>query len=148
MAEVLNLSGLRTKLLLKYKQAARDADVVGLVGYTAAYAIWVHEMPNNDSFGTPRPSGLGVYWGPRGQPKFLEEPARRLANDGTLGNIVARAAKSGKSVKEAILLACLRIQRESQMVVPVEYGNLRASAFTRIESAEAQAVAAVTGGGE
>jgi len=51
------------------------------VGYTAAYAIYVHENVEMKLKGQPRPGGKGRYWDPqgRGQSKFLEEPARRLA---------------------------------------------------------------------
>lgn len=42
------------------------------VGFTAAYAIYIHENMEQKLKGQARPSGLGVYWGPNGQPKFLE----------------------------------------------------------------------------
>lgn len=42
------------------------------VGYSAAYALYVHENMEQKLKGQPRPSGLGVYWGPKGEPKFLE----------------------------------------------------------------------------
>lgn len=48
------------------------------VGYTAPYAMYVHENMEQKLKGKPRPSGIGVYWGPRGQPKFLEAKAREL----------------------------------------------------------------------
>jgi hypothetical protein len=82
-----------------------------------------------------RQSGLGYYWGPSFYgPKYLEGPARALANDGTLTKIVVTAIKGKKTFLEATLLAGLRIQRDSQLAVPVEYGFLKASAFTRIVS--------------
>jgi len=42
------------------------------IGYTAAYAVFVHENMEQKLKGQPRASGKGVYWGPSGQPKFLE----------------------------------------------------------------------------
>lgn len=42
------------------------------VGFAAAYAIYIHENMEQTLKGQARPSGLGVYWGPSGQPKFLE----------------------------------------------------------------------------
>ena len=53
------------------------------VGYTAAYAPYVHELVDMKLKGQPRPKNRGKYWDPqgRGQAKFLEEPARRLAPD-------------------------------------------------------------------
>lgn len=54
------------------KPSARGA----LVGFTAEYALFVHENMEQKLKGSPRPSGLGVYWGPDGQPKFLETPMK------------------------------------------------------------------------
>lgn len=48
------------------------------VGYSAEYAIWVHENLEATLKGKPRPSGLGSYWNPGG-PKFLE----RAVNENT-----------------------------------------------------------------
>ena len=80
----------------------------------------------------PRPSGLGVFWGPSQYgPKFLEGPARQLTNDGTLASIVKTAMLRGATMLKALLLAGLRLQRESQEVVPAEHGDLKRSAFTR-----------------
>lgn len=42
------------------------------VGFAAAYAVYIHENMEQKLKGEDRPSGLGVYWGPNGQPKFLE----------------------------------------------------------------------------
>lgn len=43
-----------------------------VVGYSSSYAIFVHENLEMVLKGKPRPSGLGVYWGPKGEAKFLE----------------------------------------------------------------------------
>jgi hypothetical protein len=53
------------------------------VGYTAAYAIYVHEAIAMKLKGQPRKSGLGNYWDPpgRGQAKFLEAPFRSKRDD-------------------------------------------------------------------
>lgn len=82
--------------------------------------------------GLPRKSGLGVYWGPAGQAKFLEQPARTLSGNGTLRSIIVQAMQAGKTLMQGLLLAGLRLQRESQNLVPIEYANLIRSAFTRI----------------
>ena len=49
------------------------------VGYTAAYALFVHELVKMRLKGQPRTT-KGSYWDPQGraQAKFLEEPARKL----------------------------------------------------------------------
>lgn len=46
------------------------------VGYTAAYAAFVHENLEMKLKGELRPSGLGKYWGPKGENKFLEKTVR------------------------------------------------------------------------
>lgn len=114
-------------------RARKDADGKVVVGFTAQYAIWVHENVEMKWRGKPRRSGIGTYWGPKGQAKFLEQPARELRNDGTLASIVKQAVRAGKTIMQGLVLAGLRLQRESQMRVPVEYANLRQSAFTRLE---------------
>lgn len=53
------------------KQGSR---IVGRVGYTAEYALWVHEAEGKLK-GQPRPfengKPQGNYWDPRGEPEFL-----------------------------------------------------------------------------
>lgn len=46
------------------------------IGFSAVYALWVHENIEVHA-GEPRRSGLGVVWGPNGEPKFLENAAVR-----------------------------------------------------------------------
>lgn len=50
------------------------------VGYTAAYALYVHEAIEMKLLGKPRPKGRGHYWDPQGQAqaKFLEGPLREM----------------------------------------------------------------------
>jgi len=113
---------------------AKDPKVGVTVGYSASYAANVHENIAMAWEGLPRPKHLGgVYWGPRGQAKYLEEPARLLNNDKTLSNIVTEALRKKKTVAQALLLAGLRLQRESQKRVPVVTGTLKNSAFTVVE---------------
>lgn len=135
------------------------------VGYTAGYALYVHENmeiwpPGMRLAGLPRGQGFrreggvvyvprsvlssgtvggknrGFYWDPQGKagPKFLEGPARELHEE--LGRIVADALLHGSTMATALLRAGLRLQRESMQRVPVDTGNLKASAFTRLESEE------------
>lgn len=61
------------------------------VGFSAAYAVYVHENMEQKLKGQPRPSGLGVYWGPDGQPKFLESALR----DTPIVSIVTSYSKQG-----------------------------------------------------
>lgn len=68
-------------------------NTVVTVGYTAAYALHVHENVAMKGMGQPRPSGLGNYWDPagRGQAHFLEQPARQMAPE--LRLLILRSAK-------------------------------------------------------
>lgn len=154
MAEIRGLTAVVNKLRdLAAKRTADGANPVVAVGYTAAYAIHVHENVEMKWRGFPRnmivrrgEDGIaytgydatskwrGLFWGPAGQAKFLEAPARYLQDE--MGNIVAKAMGAGKTMAQGLLLAGLRLQRESQGLVPIDTGNLRASAFTRLESGE------------
>lgn len=104
-----------------------------IVGYTAAYALWVHESIGMVLAGKPRPKGRGNYWDPqgRGQAKFLEQPARTEGK--TIARIVREAILAGVSVPQALMMGAMHLQRESMKLVPVDTGNLKNSAFSRLE---------------
>lgn len=121
MAIIQNLERLYTKLRAKVAESIKGDDGVVVVGYTAAYAIHVHE-------------NLQAYHRV-GQAKFLEQPARELGPE--MAGDVRRIMKQGKTLTTALLVAGLRLQRESQKLVPIDTGALRASAFTRVEKGEA-----------
>lgn len=117
MATIVNKKKLLDTLRRKREHAKRFLYAVCLVGYTASYAIFVHE--NLEAFHTV------------GQAKFLEQPAITLRPE--LRSIITDAIGSGQSMNDALLLAGLRLQAESQLLCPVDTGALRASAFTRLE---------------
>lgn len=52
-----------------------------VVGYTARYAAAVHEKVAMKLKGKQRRSGIGQYWGPKGEAKFLEKPHRESRED-------------------------------------------------------------------
>lgn len=137
MSRIEGVKNLSDEFQRRAKQAA-EANVSVLVGYAGqidgkpSYAKYVHENVEMKWRGKPRKSGIGVYWGPHGQAKFLEAPFRRLTPE--LKSMIKTAVQRGASMLQALLIAGNRLQRESQDVVPVEYGNLRASAFTRPEA--------------
>jgi hypothetical protein len=110
-------NGVIKALRHREQEAKAELPVVVAVGYTAAYAIYVHENLE---------SSHAV-----GQAKFLEEPARKLMR--ILGELIRDSMKAGLSLVEAMLGAGLRLQRESQQLCPVDTGALKASAFTRLE---------------
>lgn len=66
------------------------------VGFHASYALYVHENMEMKLAGEPRPSGLGVYWGPHGQPKFLENALK--ANYENILNIIKKRAKPSGNI--------------------------------------------------
>lgn len=132
-----------------------------IVGYTANYALAVHENVEMKWRGLPRSgevahagfdkngrrivrvvnkrggqgggTGKGFYWDPQGtaQAKFLEQPARELKRE--FVRLIRTACENGATLKKALLIAGLRLQRESQQLCPVDTGNMKASAFTREE---------------
>ena len=121
---------------LEYPDALKDMSVA--VGYTAGYALYVHENikarhQEEVKAGTRDVKGKFRKAHKKQQAKFLEQPTRELNNGGELSRIVTSAAKGGVKMQQALYLAGLRIQGESQEIVPVDTGNLRGSAFTQKE---------------
>ncbi len=132
MANVKNLHAVIAAL--RKRAAARLAGgqkVACIIGYTANYALFVHENLEMKLKGQPRPSGLGVYWGPNGTSKFLEGPFRSLAAQ--TAATVKEELQRGRTLGQALLLAGMPVLRLSQESVPVEYGDLRRSGFIRLE---------------
>ena len=132
------------KLKWLQKQSRRHNNVGVIVGYTANYALWVHEAPGvlkgkprGAKKGSKRGKYRGRFWDPqnRAQPKFLEQPFRELHEQ--LVDDVFVVTKSlgiakGHGLDKGLFVAGLHLQRESQQLVPVDTGNLKASAFTRL----------------
>ena len=87
------------------------------VGYTAKYAMIVHENVGAQ-FKTP-----GT------QAKFLEEPFR--VNRDRYMEIILKTVKSGGNFFSGVMLAALTLQRDSQRICPIDTGHLRASAYTK-----------------
>lgn len=138
MAKIEGVDDVINALKKKGVEAGGDSKPSVIVGYTAAYALFVHENRERKLEGLPRPSGLGTYWNP-GRPGFLLDVMHEIT--GELSNIVSESMKKGMPLIQALYLAGLRLQRESMQNVPVEYGFLRASAFTRPENGEVTEVA-------
>jgi hypothetical protein len=123
--KVEGLTTLKANLERLAKKSKQQDDGAVIVGYTQSYAVPVHEKPASHKVG---------QW------KYLETPAREMSK--TIQSIVAEVVARGKSLLKGLLVAGLRLQRESQQIVPVDTTALRASAFTAIES-EADAAAAI-----
>jgi hypothetical protein len=86
------------------------------VGYTAPYAIYVHE-------------DLTAHHEPGKKAKFLSGPARRLARE--LGELVAAKKRKGATMLEAHIAAARRLLEESRIEVPVDTSFLQKSWFIR-----------------
>ena len=108
---------LQAKLKRLVGMGKEASGVSVLVGYTQAYALFVHE-------------NLEAHH-PVGQAKFLEQPARE--HRPTMAAIVKDALKRGVPPAKALVMAGLFLQARSQELCPVDTGALKASAFTRLE---------------
>tara|TARA_R110000824_G_scaffold5196_7_gene24126 strand:+ start:466 stop:873 length:408 start_codon:yes stop_codon:yes gene_type:complete len=132
MANIPKIKGI-DKLLgtLRAKQKVGKNKVSVIVGYSAAYAVYVHENKEMKWAGQPRlGKKKGSYWDPQGvgQSKFLERPAREFR--GEFIKIIRNTIKKGGTLLQGLYVAGLFLQRKSQQIVPVDLGNLKASAFT------------------
>lgn len=158
MAKVEGIKKLQSELRNQRKIAGSYDRTSVVVGYTANYALYVHEnvemkwkgLPRGGGFsvskdgkvvvpkrvmdtGTISTTGKGFYWDPQGraQAKFLEAPFRQLGPE--LKVMIRKAVAGGATLLQALYMAGLRLQRESQLLVPVDTGNLKGSAFTQKE---------------
>lgn len=104
------------KLFANSKRSAKSTSVD--VGYTASYSLPVHEMVG------------ASFKAPGTQAKFLEQPARELQP--RLKDRLKAWLGRGLTLAQALLAIGFRLQRDSQKICPIDTGNLRASAFTRI----------------
>lgn len=103
------------------------------VGYSAPYAMAVHEKVGMVLKGVPRPKPKkGKYWDPQGraQAKFLEEPSRRLKNE--LKEFIREQLRKGIKLDIALYRAGLRLLRASQLLVPVDTGILKSSGYVKM----------------
>lgn len=112
------LDKLKRRLEKMYKEAKAAQGATVQVGFTQRYAIYVHE-------------DLDAYH-KVGQAKYLEAPARRLS--GELARIIREAYAKSKNMVKSLLLAGFRLQREAQLLTPVDTSALKASAYTSEES--------------
>ena len=137
MPKVLGAKKLAAAFRALKVMSERTDDVEVVVGYTAKYALYVHE---NMKARHSKPAGVKTQSGSAdkryknrsaGQAKYLEQPFREMQPE------IIRAIKQGRKKKvpllKTLLVAGLKIQRASQKLVPVDTGNLRGSAFTEEE---------------
>jgi hypothetical protein len=65
------------------------------VGFSAHYAFYVHENLEAKWKGKKRKSGIGVYWGPKGQPRYLYNAL--MSKRGEARRLVSRYVKARKA---------------------------------------------------
>lgn len=128
MAELVNFERLISKLGARQREAVRAAGRTVRVGYSAPYALKVHEDTEVDH----EMHGCG------GQAKFLEQPARQYRD--VMARIVRKhaVARSGEAdlipaVLRGMLAAGEFLKQQSQELVPVRTGRLRDSGFVWME---------------
>lgn len=130
-----NIEGL-DKVVKKLEALANDKNWDGtgvVVGYTQSYAVNVHE----DLDASHRAGKTA---------KFLEGPAREYNTQ--ISELINRTYKATKDIKKALMVGGLFLQRKSQMIVPIDTGALRASAFTALDKDAASAAAQAHAGSE
>jgi len=115
-ALVEGVSRLVEDLLKRRARSQKKDNGICTVGYSAPYAIYVHE-----DLQANHPNG--------GQAKFLERPARQMRNE--LGTKIRGDAEHGIGLKVANLNAAKALLAASQPLVPVDTGALKASGFVQ-----------------
>lgn len=116
MAEVQGIERLVAELTKRQAKAINETRRKAVVGYTAEYAVYVHE--NLEAFH------------PVGEAKFLEKPIRQYKRD--MAKMIAREIANGTPPDQALLKTGLLLQGLSQDLCPVDTGFLRSSAFTEL----------------
>ena len=109
-----NLTRLQGKLQALRDRVSPRASVV--VGFTQRYAWPVHEYRARHVVG---------QW------RYLEQPSRTLKPE--LSREIREVAARTGSLEKGLLSAGRRLQREAQLLVPVDTGALKNSAFTCLE---------------
>ena len=119
MVQITGLQELNAKLeaLIREAQAANDGSLDVIVGFAQSYALPVHERVN-------------VHH-PVGQAKFLEEPARTKRKQ--IARVIRTEFKRSHSLSKSLLKGGLYLQRQAQLLCPVDTSALKASAYTAVK---------------
>jgi len=133
-ARVSKTKKLEAALTAKARKASVDAKGRIRVGFSAPYAMFVHEAVGMVLAGEPRSSGIGTYWSPNGaQAKFVEQPTRLFSKD--IGTYITAQVKAKVPVLKALQKAGELLLKECKRLVPVETGRLKASGYVKIDEA-------------
>lgn len=113
--EIVNFGRLMGKLRDRHGRYGKDDEKVS-VGYSAQYAVWVHEIRTN--------------YHPVGRAGFLLDVLREMETD--LRRLVQAMLKRGDTLLAARLAAATALLIESQKNCPVDTGFLRNSAYVKV----------------
>jgi hypothetical protein len=113
--EILNFGRLMGKFRDRHGRYGKDDQHVS-VGYSAPYAVWVHE--------------IRTAYHPVGRAGFLLDVMRETFGD--LKRIVTRMTKQGHTLLRARVAAATALLLESRKNCPVDTGFLRDSAFVKV----------------
>lgn len=123
MADITGVKKVISLLQKKLKENAENPTPQVSVGYTQAYALYVHEnMEVSLTLKNVR-AGRGA--------KYLETPYRQMMT--SMVQHIRDGLKARKPLAKLLMVEGLLLQRASQKLVPIDTGALRASAFTRLE---------------
>ncbi len=112
-----NLETLIVALNKRIEKSQKDTGSSYVVGYTAPYAVFVHE-------------NLVVKHKSPTQAKYLEQPARE--KQGELAESIKNSMQKGQSLLQALSLAGIRLLQFSQALVPVGTGLLKRSGYSTL----------------
>ncbi len=115
---VFKLENILTEISERRAKAGKDSKSQVVVGYSAEYAVPVHERMDLKHT--------------NGQAKFLEQPLRTEKQ--AMADIIRKALQGRKTLAEAQMLAAQYLLKKSQELVPVDTGALKASGFVRAVS--------------
>lgn len=107
------LKSVLTEIHKRRAKAMLDSEAVTTVGYSADYAVPVHERTDLRH--------------PVGQAKFLEQPIR--TEEKPMADIIHSRLLARESLKNAQLAAAKHLMKVSLQLVPVDTGALRDSWF-------------------
>lgn len=110
-----NLDRVLTELRKRRSRTVGDGFAETKVGYTAPYALAVHER-------------LDLHH-PIGQAKFLEQPMR--TEEKVMSDIIRSRLRARERLKQAQLAAARHLIRVSLQLTPIDTGRLRDSWFIK-----------------
>lgn len=111
----MDVESIYTRLLAKSLKGAKRMEL--LVGYSAPYAMYVHEDLEMN-----HPNG--------GNAKYLQKPARKLKTE--MVRIITRSVKAKNGLEEGMMRAGRLLLEASKEQVPVDTGFLRDSGFIQV----------------